>query len=200
MSGTGNQPDKTDPRAQYDTLFVSLVEEYRAKVWFLAYQMLQNKDDADDACQEVFCRVFRQLSKFRGESKPYTWIYRITVNYCADVMRRRNYIQTISLDEDPGHSQDGESMTKREVISGIASRMGDPEEGAENREISKAIRDAIGKLPFHHKQCLILKEIYGLSYREISQIAEVPVGTVMSRLYHAKRRLKEMLGWLMETE
>lgn len=199
VTTTGEPPSgQGNPNGRYDALFCRLVGEYRVKVWQLAYHMLHDRDEADDACQEVFYRVLKQLPRFRGDSHPYTWIYRITVNYCTDVMRKRSRGQFVSLEGAHPQVEDGDMPSRGAVVSGLPSGLGNPEDVAGQRELAFALKEALMRLPGHYRLCIVLRDIQGLQYKEIARILGVPVGTVMSRLYYGKKKLRKMLSHLLD--
>ncbi|HHY47439.1 MAG TPA: RNA polymerase sigma factor [Firmicutes bacterium] len=199
VTTTGELPSGQGERGpRHDALFCRLVAEYRTRVWHLAYQMLHDRDEADDACQEVFYRVFRQLSRFRGDSHPYTWIYRITVNYCTDIMRKRSRRQLVPLEETYPSTGESDPPARGAVVADLPSTMGNPEEAAGQQELVLALKEALDKLPDHYRLSIILRDIQGLAYKDIARILGVPVGTVMSRLYYGKKKLRKMLGHLLD--
>ncbi len=165
----------------YDELY----REYVEKIGGIARSYL-GVDDVEDVIQEVFIKVYKNIKKFRGESSLSTWIYRITVNVCKDMLgkkHRRKEILTSFGEED-----DDEKNTIREPADEVQPsnelmRMLSAE------EISKAI-DSLSK---EDKLLINLREIEGMSYEQISEIMDKPVGTVKSRLHYARERLKGIL-------
>jgi RNA polymerase sigma-70 factor (ECF subfamily) len=164
-----------------------LVSIHQRMVYSLALHLLQDRDEALDLSQEVFLRVFRTLSSFRGQSALRTWIYRIVINQARNRQRwwRRRYRSSqVSLDD---HLQQfGDVESKTEVL---------PDRQLASKETSARIWQALDRLPFDQRTALILREIDGLRYDEIAFSLGVAVGTVKSRLTRARQSLRaELLG------
>jgi len=155
--------------------FRTLVELYQGKVFGVALGVLRNPEDARDACQEAFLRAYRQLDRFEEEAAFYTWLYRIVVNACLDELRRRRR----------GSSEWVESLP--------ASQPG-PADRCAARELWSQVTDALARLSVEHRTVLVLRELEGLSYEEIAGVVGCPTGTVMSRLFHARRRMQKLLS------
>jgi RNA polymerase sigma-70 factor, ECF subfamily len=156
--------------------FGRLVERYQKKVLAVAYGLIHDPDEAQDLTQETFIRAYHALENYRGTARFYTWLYRITVNLCMDRFRRRALERAHAVTEE-----------------GIEKNSPAPDDVAIQRESNLAIRQAILSLPQDQRAVIILREIEGLSYKEIAQTMDVSIGTVMSRLYYARRRLREIL-------
>src|SRR5687767_11821397 len=164
-----------------------LVAEHQRMVFTLALHLLGDRDEALDLSQEVFLRVFRTLSSFRGQSALRTWIYRIVVNQARNRQRwwrRRHRANQVSLDE---HLQQfGDVESKGTTL---------PDRLLASKETAASIWHALDKLPFDQRTALILREIDGLRYEEIAFSLGVAVGTVKSRLTRARQALRaELLG------
>lgn len=165
--------------------FNELVKGYESKVVNAAFGMLSNREDAYDAAQEVFIRIYKSIGAFKGQSSLTTWIYRITVNICNDALRKRQRTaQTISIN---GESDDENSVMELQDTSPT------PEEAAESNEAQKAVREAIGGLSEEYRQIITLCDLQGLSYDEAAQILQCPTGTVKSRLNRARNSLRKKL-------
>ncbi len=165
--------------------FNILVKRYEKKVLNILYLQLGNIPDLEDLAQEVFIKVFKNLNRFRGEAKFSTWIYRITINVAYDY--KRKFKEGYSLDEPIGEDTED---TFEKVIS---SEEEDPLSIVEKEDIKKKLHKLIKELPKEYQEVLILREYEGLSYEEISEILRCPIGTVESRLYRARKELKEKL-------
>jgi RNA polymerase sigma-70 factor, ECF subfamily len=164
-----------------------LVSIHQRMVYSLALHLLQDRDEALDLSQEVFLRVFRTLSSFRGQSALRTWIYRIVINQARNRQRwwrRRFRSSQVSLDD---HLQQfGDVESKTDVL---------PDRLLASKETSARIWQALDRLPFDQRTALILREIDGLRYDEIAFSLGVAVGTVKSRLTRARQTLRaELLG------
>jgi RNA polymerase sigma-70 factor (ECF subfamily) len=154
--------------------FQVLVKRHKEKVRNIIYLTMNNSALVDDIAQEVFITVFRNLKHFRFESQFTTWLYRVTVNRCKDYLRRINVRKIFSPIED-GYD---------------VSEYSTP---AENNDISRIVMDAISKLPVKLRMPLILKDIEGFSYQEISETLKCEMGTVKSRIFRGREKLKEIL-------
>jgi len=172
--------------------FGQLVDEYKDKIYNYVARMLNDPYEAEDVTQEAFLRAYRSLPRFRGASSFHTWLYRIASNLAIDVVRKRKRQEpTFSLDE-PLESDDGEY--ERE----LPDETGGPEDRTSTRETRVAVRRAIMDLPEKLRDVMILYELQGETYEDIADILGVPLGTVKSRLFNARNRLKEALEDLVE--
>lgn len=172
--------------------FEKIIEAYESKVFGVIYHMINDKNEVEDIAQEVFIKVYKNLHKFQGNSSLYTWIYRITVNLCLDVIKSKKKV--IYLD-DTIKTEDGE--IDRELPSNEKTG----EEIYEEKELKDIMRKCISKLPEKQRAMVILRDIKGLSYEEISEITNIKLGTVKSQINRARIKLKELLeadGTLME--
>ena len=176
-------------RAGERDAFRELVERYQRKIAALALGMLRSREDALDIVQETFARAYESLDRFKGDAAFYTWVYRIAYNLCIDHQRRTAKQSHASLDEDAG---DGPPP-------GIPDgpRPDQPFDRARDAEIARRVREAIAGLTPDHRAVILLRELEGLSYAEISQVLECPKGTVMSRLHYARRQLQNRLRGLV---
>ncbi len=181
-------------RGAYDLL----VLKYQHKVVKLVMRYVRNPADAEDVAQEAFIKAYRALPQFRGDSAFYTWLYRIAINTAKNalVSRERNPIG-YELDA-PGH-EDGADM------SGRLRDPDTPEGLALSEEIRNIVHAAIGALPEDLRTAIVLRELEGLSYEEISAAMSCPVGTVRSRIFRAREaidgRLREVFdGGLGRTQ
>ncbi|ACK42124.1 MULTISPECIES: RNA polymerase sigma factor [Dictyoglomus] len=165
--------------------FNILVKRYEKKVLNILYLQLGNIPDLEDLAQEVFIKIFKNIKGFRGEAKFSTWIYRITMNVAYDYKRKNK--EMYSLDEP---MKEDEEDTFEKVIP---SEEEDPLSVVEREDIRSKLQKLIRELPKEYQEVLILREYEGLSYEEISNILKCPVGTVESRLFRARRELKEKL-------
>jgi len=155
--------------------FGRLVRLYDRKAYKAAYWILRNEEESRDIVQEAFIRAFRNLSSFDPGRAFYPWLHRIVRNLCYNRTRNRNY-RAVSLPD-----------TEQE------STMAGPEEALLAGETSREVREAVDRLPEIHREIILLKHFEDCSYKEIAEILEIPQGTVMSRLYNARKALKELL-------
>ncbi|RAL21841.1 RNA polymerase subunit sigma-24 [Lujinxingia litoralis] len=164
--------------------FKELVEAYQRKVYGICIGMLKNPDDSMDVSQEVFIKVYRYLEKFNRQSSFYTWLYRITVNMCIDFLRKKKRVQEVDYDD--GILRGSDEVEGDEHI--LPSRLGlNPDRVYGRKELRQKMLEALETLSEKHRTILILREVEGLSYEEIADVLNISKGTVMSRLYHARR-------------
>ncbi len=166
--------------------FEILIEEHQKKVFNIALKMLGNYHDANEIAQEAFIKAFKSIKGFKGNSSFSTWVYRIAVNVCLDELRKRKKNKLIYIDDEI-KNEDGE--IKREFPDDTYA----PETVAETNEIRRKVNSAISALPEEHRIVIILRDINGMSYGEISKITNSPEGTVKSRINRARNALKELL-------
>ena len=170
-----------------ETACAELVAAHQRMVYGLAFNLLGNRDDALDLSQDVFLRVFRTLSSFRGQSALRTWIYRIVVNQARNRQRwwrRRHRAEQVSLDDYLRNFGDLEA--RQDIL---------PDRLLASKETAAKIWQAMDRLPFEQRTALILREVDGLRYDEIAYSLDVAVGTVKSRLTRARQALRaELLG------
>lgn len=165
--------------------FAALVSAYEGKIYNLALRYLDNREDAMDASQEVFLRVFRFLPGFQEESGFSTWIYRIGVNVCKDMLAKRAKRGELPL-ELPDEDEDYRTTE-------VADSRYDPDSIVEQADLRKYLADAIGQLPQQQREMIVLRDIQGLSYEEIGQVLSLESGTVKSRLSRARENLRKKL-------
>lgn len=161
--------------------FEKLVLEYEKSVYAITQRMTGNAEDAADMTQETFIKAYNSLSSFRGDSKFSVWLYRIATNVCLDFLRSRSRKPTVSLSME---DDDGE-----EVELDIADESQSPERLLERGLTRDAVRRGLNALSPEYRQILLLREIQGLSYEEISDVLTLEVGTVKSRIFRARKRL-----------
>jgi RNA polymerase sigma-70 factor (ECF subfamily) len=171
--------------------FEPLVEKYRQRVWRLAYNVLRDREEAWDVAQEAFIRAWQALPSFRGQSAFYTWLFRIVMNVAADRARSRA-ARGRAFGTERVPEEDWERVLVDQPESD--SRPDTAATGAQERE---RIERALATLSDDHRRIVVLSDIEGLSYKEIAEVLEIPMGTVMSRLHNARKRLRTALGPLL---
>lgn len=174
-------------RAGDPIAYRGLVEKYQNRVYHLIYGMLRNQEDARDLTQEVFVKAYHRLDSFRQESSFYTWIYRIAMNQAIDFIRARKRRPTTAFDEGTANRDDNGEIA-------AAHHEDSPSHALERKRLYKRIMDAMQELPEDQREVLLLREVEGLAYKEIAEIMDIPEGTVMSRLYYARRKLQKLLA------
>ena len=171
--------------------FRTLVERYQRKVYSLAYGMVHNPEDAQELTQEAFIKAFRNLGRFHGSSSFYTWLYRITVNVSIDFLRKnKRFGDSVDYDDRIAHHEQVD-RSDFPLVSSVGTER--PDRVHRRRELAEQIQRAIGMLSESHRMVILLREIEGLSYAEIAETLEIPKGTVMSRLHHARQNLQRTL-------
>ncbi len=165
--------------------FEGLYRLHRERIFAVSMRMLRNREDALDTTQEVFVRIHKALDGFDPSGRFLTWAYRITTNHCIDRIRRRKVRREQAVFEDSV----GDKRDMRTGRSGESK----PESELERQEISKAVSDAVDQLGEAHRMVFTLYCYEGLSYGEIAAVMGIPVGTVMSRLFNARKKVKESL-------
>jgi len=163
--------------------FEEIVKLYEKRVYSLALRMTQNPQDAFDASQEVFIKIYNFLPSFKWESSFYTWVYRITVNKCIDINRKLKRQRTFSID---AQDEDSPAFDIPDEVHSPESRYG-------KKEAMEAVMKALDKLSDEHKAVIILRDIKGLSYLEIADVVDCSEGTVKSRISRAREKLREIL-------
>jgi len=169
--------------------FELLVRKYKTTVFNTIYSIMGNAQEADDTAQEVFLKVYTKADSFKGESSFSTWLYRITVNRCVDELRRRKN-KIISYETEFNQE---EKLKLKDVL---ASRENDITEKLRQKELQDIIQKAMNSLPEKYRIILTLKEIEGLSYKEISQIMKISLAKVKIWLFRARQKLKGKLAFL----
>ena len=153
-----------------------LVRKHQQRALSVALGVLHHKEDARDACQDAFLRAFRGLDGFDGQSQFSTWLHRIVVNICIDRLRQKAS-GAVALDD----------------VAPVLAGDDDPARTVEGAELGGRIGAALAQLTPNHRTTLVLREVQGLSYLEIADAMKCSVGTVMSRLFHARRKMQSLL-------
>jgi RNA polymerase sigma-70 factor (ECF subfamily) len=169
--------------------FGILVEKHKQRVYYTALGLLGSHEDALDVSQEAFVRAYRSIAKFQSRrSSFFTWYYQILRNLCFNFVRdRAKHARAFS-----------EIDARRQPLAEIVDAGGDPSVIAERNELKAAVWRAINALKTHDREIIILRDFQDLSYTEIAETLNCPLGTVMSRLFGARRQLKEKLAGYLE--
>jgi len=169
--------------------FRVLVKRHESRVYSLAMRLLRDPDWAQDAVQESFLKAYRAIRKFEGRSAFGTWMYRLTYNQCLDMRRADKSGRYVDFDEERTPASGGAESPSLSLSSTIRG----PGEEVEREELREQLGKAIETLPEAIRQTLVMREVDGLPYSEIAELLKIPKGTVMSRLFHARKRLQEVL-------
>ena len=159
----------------------------RPRMFAVALRMTRNPDDADDVVQEAMLKVWRAFDRFEGRAALSTWIHRIVVNAALDRLRARGPVAALSARA----LGDDDTIDREVADTDGGAAVETPEDLVRSAEVGSEVHRALGALPPAHRQVLALRELEGESYRSIADIVRCPIGTVMSRLHHARHRLAE---------
>jgi RNA polymerase sigma-70 factor (ECF subfamily) len=166
-----------------DEAFEELVRLYYDRLRALVFHHLHREDELDDALQDIFLKAYKALPRFRKRSNFYTWLFRIASNYCIDRLRKRR-LELVSLDGTEGR----DAIEARLPLSPDS-----PEESYTRTQRVELVRKALGQLDPIYQNILVLRELEGLSYEEITESLGIGMGTVKSRLARARAELKNVL-------
>lgn len=170
--------------------FEELVARHRDKVYARAFSMMRSEDDALDLSQEAWVKAWQRLVQFQGESSFTTWITRIVINLCLDAMRRQKRLHAESIDqmaEETGGVERHLPTVQVDVL-----------EGLDRAEMRARIDEGLRQLSDAHRTVLVLHEFEGLEYKECAKRMGCSIGTIMSRLFYARRRLAALLAGMKE--
>jgi RNA polymerase sigma-70 factor (ECF subfamily) len=163
--------------------FGELVRRYQDRLYNALFRFLGNPEDARDVAQEAFLSAFRNLKKFRGRSQFFTWLYRIALNHALDLKRRAKTSRALPEAEDSAHPNE---PPDRSVSAS-------PDWHLQRREEDERLQQALAKLSSEYRLVLILRDMDELSYEEIAEVLDIPIGTVRSRLHRARLELRRLL-------
>jgi RNA polymerase sigma-70 factor (ECF subfamily) len=173
--------------------FRALFDRYHRRAYALAYGVVHSADDALDIVQDAFIKAHRYLDRFEGTSSFYTWLYRIVMNLAIDHIRKHRRLRPVELTEAIGDESavGGDALLPR--ILG-----GNPGRALLDKEIRERIDQALAELSDNHRAVLVMRELEGLSYEEMAQVMGCSKGTIMSRLFHARKNMQKRLIDLLE--
>jgi len=172
--------------------FEELVARHRDKIYARAYTMMRNEDEALDLSQEAWVKGWQRLKQFQGESSFATWLTRIVINLCLDALRRRKRQSTESIEEMDEESGGVERQMPVVTVN--------PTERLERAELRQRIDQALAQLSYEHRTVLVLHEFEEMEYKQIAKTMNCSIGTVMSRLFYARRKLAALLAGLKDEE
>ena len=168
--------------------FDQLVSRYRNRVFGMIYNMVHNEQDAWDLAQDSFLKAWKSIARFRGQSSFYTWVYRIVMNVTIDWLRKKQIRG--------GDAEFDDAIQLREIDPAsrtVPQADALPHERMEHKEIRSRIDAAIAQLSPEHRAVILMKEIDDMQYHEIAESLGCSIGTVMSRLFYARKKLQNLL-------
>ena len=176
-------------------LFGRLIAPYEKRLFAVVLGFVGNSEDALEVSQETLIKAFKSLHKFKGESSFFTWLYRIAHNASCDYMRKNKRFREVMSEYRDVELDKEAHQGERDVLGELL-----------NRELGDKLKDAVAKLDVKHRNVLILREVEGLSYEEIADVVGCSKGTIMSRLFNARRKVQKIIieqsdeefsqGWL----
>ena len=172
--------------------FEMLVVKYNRRLGRLLSRFIKDEHEVNDVVQESFIKAYRALPNFRGDSAFYTWLYRISINTAKNFLANNNKRPSMSSDITNG---DGEVM---DVVEQVADNL-TPEAELMNKQILQTVESAVAKLPEDLRRAITLREMDGLSYEEIAEVMQCPIGTVRSRIFRAREVIAADLRPLLDT-
>jgi len=172
--------------------FEELVARHRDKIYARAYSMMRNEEEAIDLSQEAWVKGWQRLAQFQGDSSFGTWMTRIVINLCLDQLRKQKRQRTESIE-----AMDAESGGVERQMPVITVN---PTAGLERGELRQRIDRALGQLSYEHRTVLVLHEFEEMEYKQIPKTMECSIGTVMSRLFYARRKLAALLADLKKLD
>jgi RNA polymerase sigma-70 factor, ECF subfamily len=171
--------------------FHALFQKYHRRAYAVAIGVVKRPADAMDVVQDAFIKVHKHIANFQGTSSFYTWLYRIVMNLSIDHIRKKRKIT--EFDE---HVKKDDAAGDGALLPHMPDE--NPSKTVVRRELSEKIRAALDTLPEYHRAVIVLREVEGMSYEEMAQVLDVPKGTIMSRLFHARRKMQEQLQPYLE--
>lgn len=192
-SGTSGDDKELVARAQagdHDA-FRALFQRHHRRAYSLAYGVLHNADDALDVVQEGFIKAHRYLDRFEGASSFYTWLYRIIMNLSIDHLRRQKRARHVDFNDALAHADDDTAFGNDSLLPRILGQ--NPSKSLVRKEMREQIGEALAGLSDKHRAVLVMRELEGLTYEEMAEVMQCSKGTIMSRLFHARKNMQKRL-------
>ncbi len=193
--GTAEEDDQElTARAQAGdpAAFRALFDKYHRRVFAVALGVVRDSDDALDVVQEAFIKAHKNLSSFRGNASFYTWLYRIVMNLCIDHTRRTKRARKVDFEEATAHlDSESDEITESSLSPKMLGQ--DPSRALLSKEIRDQVDRALSELSENHRTVLVMREVDGLSYEEMAEVMNCSKGTIMSRLFHARKNMQKLL-------
>jgi RNA polymerase sigma-70 factor (ECF subfamily) len=172
--------------------FEELVARHRDKIYARAYTMMRNEEEAVDLSQEAWVKGWQRLKQFQGESSFGTWMTRIVINLCLDQLRKQKRQRAESIE---AMSEESGGVERQMPVVTV-----NPTAGLERAELRQRIDHALGQLSYEHRTVLVLHEFEEMEYKEMAKVMGCSIGTIMSRLFYARRRMAALLADLKKPE
>jgi RNA polymerase sigma-70 factor (ECF subfamily) len=172
--------------------FRTLFERYHRRAYALAFGVLRHQDDALDVVQDAFIKAHKHLDKFEGNSSFYTWLYRIVMNLAIDHLRKHRRVSPVEFDEQQQLGVASDDALLPKLLGG------NPGRALLDKEIRARIDTALSELSDNHRAVLVMRELEGLSYEEMAAAMGCSKGTIMSRLFHARKNMQKRLADLVD--
>jgi len=158
--------------------FNEIVERHKKRIYYAAYRMVRNHEDALDISQEVFIRAYKSMGSFKRNSRLYTWLYRITINLCINHIKKEPSYERVGMDE---------------VVLESTDRWSNPRDSFESSQLNGQINQAVDRLPVQQKAVFMMRIFDDLRYKEISHVMGITVGAAKANYFHAVNKLREYL-------
>jgi RNA polymerase sigma-70 factor (ECF subfamily) len=171
--------------------FRQIFERYRRRAYALALGVVHDRDAALDVVQDAFLRAYRALDGFEGTASVYTWLYRIVMNVAIDHLRKRGRQKAVDYDDAVAHLEEESPADTAALVPQLVR--GNPAKELARREIREKIDGALATLSPNHRAVLVMREVDGLSYEEMAKVMKCSKGTIMSRLFHARKNMQRLL-------
>ena len=171
--------------------FRQLFVRYHRRAYGLALGVVHNPDTALDVVQEAFLKAHKHMDSFEGSSSFYTWLYRIVMNVAIDHLRKQQRSPTVDYDDAVAHLEEEAAAGEEAILPQLLH--GNPAKEFQRKEMREKIEVALAKLSPNHRAVLVMRELDGLSYEEMAKVMKCSKGTIMSRLFHARRNMQKYL-------
>jgi RNA polymerase sigma-70 factor (ECF subfamily) len=171
-----------------------IVTAYQDRLYNAIVRLVGDREEAQEITQEAFTRGLEKVGSFRGESSPYTWLFRIAVNLAISQLRKVQRQRTFSLDSASYGGRPGDDTQASGLIDRVAkSQETNPALAAENRERDQQVIEALGRLDAEYRAVLVMRDIDGFNYQQMADMLDLPLGTLKSRLFRARLALRDEL-------
>jgi len=180
------------------SVFGQIAVLYQDRLFNALLRMVGEPEEARELTQETFARGLEKVDTFRGESSPYTWLFRIGMNLAIGNLRRSQRVRFFSLDGFGKHGGNG-SARRRDQAAALMDRIASakcdsPAQAAERNELHQAVLDALGRVDAEYRAVLVMRDVEGFDYQQMADVLGLPLGTLKSRLFRARMALKDELG------